>query len=190
LSGGSKDKTRENTSEIALLQMKRIQQLEHLYHQGARKRKKLKDLLSRFELYKAWLFSKANTGSDYALKELWNLHGFLRSAEILGNTLYSPMLEDTFSPAYPDSKYAYEVAEDGTVIYLFKERQVIKDQGNRIVVLSKDQSEIKTAIRLARLRFGRKMRVKGSREFIKQFKMSARAIGVDPDTQIEFTERE
>jgi hypothetical protein len=44
----------------------------------------------------------------------------LRSAEILGNTLYSPMLEDTFSPAYPDSKYAYEVAEDGTVIYLFK----------------------------------------------------------------------
>jgi hypothetical protein len=176
---------KERRVEIALLQMQKVQKEGRLRDAIQRERTTMKDARSVHEQYRCWLRENAQRGNEVALLELRQQCHLPGVTNWVTDSLISGA-EETVDRGYlyQPAELQYTVDDKGNVTYAWQGLALIQDTGATVRMLDASKSSIELGLRLAMQKFGNKLTVSGTIDFIEE----AIRVAVDCGMGITFSD--
>ncbi len=176
---------KERRVEIALLQMQKVQKEARLRDAIQRERTTMKDARSVHEQYRCWLRENAQRGNEVALLELRQQCHLPGVTNWVTDSLISGA-EETVDRGYlyQPAELQYTVDDKGNVTYAWQGLALIQDTGATVRMLDASKSSIELGLRLAMQKFGNKLTVSGTIDFIEE----AIRVAVDCGMGITFSD--
>ena len=162
----------QRKAERSIAQMNKVEEQRLLRLEIQRERAELKHKKSTAEQYRMWLQGKAQAGDSEALLELRGQStGPVRDIRLMEQVISAvDERHDTgkLIEQAQRSTLQYTVERNGDVTYSRGGRELLLDTGRKIHMIDQSQSAIEQGLRLAEQKWGRKMALTGSDEFVWQ----------------------
>lgn len=182
----------ERKAQRSIAQMTKIEEQRLLGLEIQRERAELKRENSTREQYRLWLQVQAQAGNRDALAELGaQSPGEARNIAAWENILAAvdeksgaaKLLEQAELAAH--EKLRYTVERNGDVTYSRAGRELLLDTGRKVYMLDTSETAIEQGLRLGAQKWGGKMQLTGTHEFVRQ----AIEIAARKDMHIEFADQ-
>lgn len=183
----------EKGTAIKLLQKAKADEDAARKKQHDREDAEAERLRTRPERYRAWLQREAQSGDLEALAELRAKRIEPHRMPSKSDSVISaadgkqPSAATLLDQAEQDrrNQLQYTVARNGDVTYIRNNRELLVDAGRRVYMIDTSDETIEQGLRLAAIKWGGKMQLTGSQEFIAQ----AITIAAENNLRIEFADR-
>ncbi len=182
----------ERKAQRSIAQMTKIEEQRLLGLEIQRERAEIKRENSTREQYRLWLQVQAQAGNRDALAELGaQSPGEARNIAAWENILAAvdektnaaKLLEQSERAAH--EKLRYTVERNGDVTYSRAGRELLLDTGRKVYMLDTSETAIEQGLRLGAQKWGGKMQLTGTHEFVRQ----AIEIAARKDMHIEFADQ-
>lgn len=155
--------------------MGKVEELRSLGQQIQREREELKKAHLPTDQYQLWLQAKAQSGNQEALAELRSQNtGLERKTGVLDRIIGSVGGKQDAAILSPDQaepiwkRLRYTVAQNGDVTYYKERKELLVDVGRKLFMVDRSSDTIERGLRLAAQKWGGKMTLGGSDDFIRQ----------------------
>jgi hypothetical protein len=179
----------ERKAATSIAKMERIQAETACREQAKSERQRLA-ALHRDEYqngYQNWLASQAKTGHESALMELRRLQAKVKKttgSQEIHTGSEAQYYEASSAFLLKGHSLSYHVHRDGTVTYRRGDTDWVRDEGLFVTVLQSQDDAIETGLRLAQVKFGKKLTVRGS----DAFKTNVARVAAEKGLWVEFTD--